>query len=43
MGEKFELLDVSNYASDIQDYSEYIIKKHETATDNLLITICVKK
>ena len=41
--EKFELLDVSNYVSDIQDYSEYIIKKHERATDNPLIMMCLKK
>ena len=38
-----KLLDVSNYVSDIQDYSEYIIKKHERATDNPLIMMCVKK
>ena len=42
-GGEFELLDVSNYVSDIQDYSEYIIKKHERATDNPLIMMCVKK
>ena len=42
-GGEFELLDVSNYVSDIQDYSEYIIKKHDRATDNPLIMICVKK
>ena len=23
-----------NYVSDIQDYFEYMIKKHETVTDN---------
>ena len=29
---KFELSDRSYYVSDIQDYFEYIIKKHETVT-----------
>ena len=32
---KFELLDGSYSISDIQDYFEYILKKHETVTDNL--------
>ena len=31
---KFELLDGSSSVLDIQDYFEYIIKKHETVTDN---------
>ena len=30
----FELSYGSYYVSDIQDYFEYIIKKHETLTDN---------
>ena len=29
--------------SDIQDYSEYIIKKHETIADNALVQIYVNK
>ena len=33
--EKFELPGGSNSVSDIQDYFEYIIKKHEKLTDNL--------
>ena len=32
---KFELLDGSYSISDIQDYFEHILKKHETVTDNL--------
>ena len=32
--EEFELPDGSNSVSDIQDYSEYILKKLETVTDN---------
>ena len=32
---KFELLDGSYFISDIQVYFEYILKKHETVTDNL--------
>ena len=32
--EKFELSNGSYSVSDIQDYFEYIIKKHETVTDN---------
>ena len=31
---KFELPDVSHTVSDIQDYFDYFIKKHETVTDN---------
>ena len=30
--DEFELPDASNSVSDIQDYIEYIIKKHETLT-----------
>ena len=36
---KFELLDESHFVSDIQDYFEYILKKHGTVTDNLSIRI----
>ena len=32
--ERFELLEGSYSVSDIQDYFEYIIKKHQTVTDN---------
>ena len=32
--EDFELPDGSYLVSDIQDYFEYILKKHETVTDN---------
>ena len=32
--EKIELLGGSNFISDIKDYSNYIIKKHEAVTDN---------
>ena len=32
--EDFELPDGSYLVSDIQDYFEYIFKKHETVTDN---------
>ena len=39
----FELPDGSNSVSDIQGLFEYIIKKHETATDNPPIRIYVNK
>ena len=38
---EFALPDGSYSVSDIQDYFEYIIKKHETITDNTSIKICV--
>ena len=41
--EEFELPDGSYCVSDIQDYFEYIIKKHETVTDNPSIMIYVNK
>ena len=41
--EKFELPDGSYFVSDIQDYFGYIIKKHETVTDNPPIRIYVNK
>ena len=37
--EEFELPDGSYSVSDIQDYFEDIIKKHETLTDNTSIMI----
>ena len=40
---KFELPNGSFSVSDIQEYFEYIIKKHETLTDNLSIRIYVYK
>ena len=41
--EEFELPDGSYFVSDIQDYFEYILKKHGESTDNLSIKIYVKK
>ena len=41
--EQFELPDGSYPVSVIQDYFEYILKKHETVTDNLSIMIYVNK
>ena len=41
--EVFELPDGSCYVSDIQDYFKYILKKHETVTDNPSIMIYVNK
>ena len=38
-----DLLDGSYSVSDIQDYFEYIIKKHETIADNPLVQIYVNK
>ena len=40
---KFELPHESYFVSDIQDQFQYIIKKHETLTDNLPIRIYVIK
>ena len=37
--DKFKLPDRSYSVSDIQDYCEYIIKKHETLTHNLQIRV----
>ena len=34
--EKFELPDRSNFVSDTQDYFKYIIKKHETVTEDYI-------
>ena len=41
--EEFELLDASHSVSYVQNYFEYIIKKHETITDNTSIMIFVNK
>ena len=41
--EEFELLHRSNSVLEIQDYFEYIIKKHETVTHNPSIMIYVNK
>ena len=40
---KFQLLDRSYSISDIQYYFKYVIKKYETVTNNLPITIYVNK
>ena len=40
---KFELADRSCSVSDIQDYFDYIIKKHNTVTDNSVIRTNVNK
>ena len=41
--DQFHLPDGSYSISDIQDYFEYIIKKHETIADNPPVQIYVKK
>ena len=41
--DKFELPDGSYSASDIQDYFEYILKKHGENTDNPSVQIYVNK
>ena len=41
--EKFTLPDGSYSISDIQDYFEYILKKHGENTDKLSMQICVNK
>ena len=41
--EEFELPDGSYSVSDIQDYFKYILKKHETVTDNPSLKIYVNK
>ena len=41
--EEFVLLDRSYSVSDIQDYFDYIIKKHETVADYASIMIYVNK
>ena len=41
--DKFELPDGSYSVSDIQDYFEYILKKHGENIDNPSVKICVNK
>ena len=41
--DEFELSDGSYSVTDIQDYFEYILKKHKTVTDNLSAMIYVNK
>ena len=41
--DKFELLGGSYSVSDIQDYFEYILKKHGESTDNPSVQIYVNK
>ena len=41
--DEFNLLDGSYSVSDIRDYFEYIIKKHETVGDNPPVQIYVNK
>ena len=41
--DKFESPDGSYSVSDNQDYSEYILKKHDKNIDNPLVRIYVKK
>ena len=41
--QKFELPDGSYSESDIQDYFEYTLKKHETVTDNPSTMIYLNK
>ena len=43
LSEKFKLPDGSYSISDIQDYFEYILKKHGENVDNPSIQIYVKK
>ena len=43
MNDKFELPDGSYSMSDIQDYFEYILKKHGENTDNPSVQIYVNK
>ena len=41
--ESFDLFDGSYSVNDIQDYFEFIIKKHEALTENLSIEIYLQK
>ena len=41
--DEFDLLDGSYSISDIQEYFEYTIKRHETIADNLLVQIYINK
>ena len=40
--DKFELADASYFVTDIQDYIEFIIKKHETLRTILPIHVYIK-
>ena len=41
--DKFHLPDGSYSISDIQDYFQFVIKKHETLTENPPVQICTNK
>ena len=41
--DKFKLPDGSYSLSDVQDYFEYIIKRHEVVTDNSPVAIYINK
>ena len=41
--DEFDLFDVSYPVSDIQDYFEYIIKKHEAVADNPTVKTYINK
>ena len=41
--EEFELPDGSYSVTDIQEYSQHIIKKHETVTDNSSIKLYINE
>ena len=43
MSEKFELPDGSYSVSDIQDYFEYILKKHSESVDNTSIKMYINR
>ena len=43
MNEEFKLSDRSYSVSGIEDYYEYILKKHEAVTDNYSVMIYVNK
>ena len=43
MNVKFQLPDISYSIPDIQDYFQYVLKKHGKNTDNPSIRICVYK
>ena len=43
LNDEFDLPDGSYSNSDIQDYFEYIIKKHETIADNSPVQIYINK
>ena len=41
--DKFELFDRLYFVSDIQEYLEYLIEKHETVADNPPVRLYVNK